>query len=307
MDTTPAKPAPPAPVAPVVDRAIAPGPRDTGRSRVIIYQHSPLFYWWPVWLFAFIFAAVTAMSGHKMAIVPHGTLPIEKRLVDIDGKQQERFVLVFDEKYKLATDEEGKATIGQPRFLVAPYKSLGTAFLFILLIVIFITNIQLRGLWSFAIAGSVIMLAIIFELAGWWAIIFDRLGHLSIFINLGGYLLLAITVLGLWLITFLFLDRQMYIEFGPGQVKMRLEIGGGVNIYSSRGTVVEKQRTDVFRHWILGFGSGDLIIHINGVPQPILVYNILNCDANLKRIQRLVAEQVVVSDAPSHPVIPAKP
>ncbi len=234
-----------------------------------------------------------------MAIVPDGAQSIEKRTIEVDGKAQERYVLVFGEKFKPAADEKGEATIGQPRYMVAPYKSLGTAFLFVLLIVIFITNIQLRGLWSFAIAGSVIMLSIIFELAGWWTIILDHLGNLSIFINLGGYLLLGITVLGLWLITFFFLDRQMYVEFSPGQVKMRTEIGGGVMIHSSRGTVVEKQRTDVFRHWILGFGSGDLIIHITGVVQPILVYNILNCDAALKKIQRLVAEQVVVSDAPS--------
>jgi hypothetical protein len=303
MDTTPAKPAPLAPTAPPAppapDQAIAPAPRDTGRSRVIIYQHSPLFYWWPVWLFAFIFAFVTYFSGHQIAIVPTGTSPIEKQTVDIKGKQQERFVLIFDEKFKPPTDDEGKAMIGQPRFLVAPHRSLGTAFLFILLIVIFITNIQLRGLWSFAIAGSVIMLTIIFQLAGWWTIILENLGNLSIFINLGGYLLIGITVLGLWLITFFMLDRQMYVEFSPGQVKMRTEIGGGVMIHSSRGTVVEKQRTDVFRHWILGFGSGDLIIHITGVPQPILVYNILNCDAALKKIQRMVVEQVVVSGAPA--------
>ena len=300
MDTSPAKPAPSPPPA-VADRAVAPAPHDTGRSRIIIYQHSPLFYWWPVWLFAFIFAFVTSMSGHKMAIVPDGAQSIEKRTIEIDGKPQERFVPVFGEKFKPAAGEKEEATIGEPRYVVAPYKSLGTAFLFVLLIVMFITNIQLRGLWSFAIAGSAIMLAIIFELAGWWTIILDHLGNLSIFINLGGYLLLGVTVLGLWLITFFFLDRQMYIEFSPGLIKMRLEIGGGVMIYPTRGTVVEKQRTDVFRHWILGFGSGDLIIHITGRPQPILVYNILNCDSALRKIQRMVAEQVVVSGGGSHP------
>jgi hypothetical protein len=295
MDTSPPKPAT-ATVAAAAPSAAAPAPADTGRTRIIIYQHSPLFYWWPVWLFAFIFALVSSMSGHKMAIVPDGTEEeIKKQTVDIRGKAEERYVLIFGEKFKPTTDDEGR-TEGSPQVVVAPYKSLGTAFLFVLLIVMFITNIQLRGLWSFAIAGSAIMLAIIFQLAGWWTVILDRLGHLSIFINLGGYLLIGVTVLGLWLLTFFFLDRQMYIEFSPGLVKMRLEIGGGVMIYPTRGTVVEKQRTDVFRHWMLGFGSGDLIIHITGRAQPILVYNILNCDAALRKIQRLVAEQVVVSE-----------
>jgi hypothetical protein len=298
MDTIPAKSAPtPLPPVPATtaSSAAAPAPADTGRTRIIIYQHSPLFYWWPVWLFAFIFAFVSSMSGHKMAIVPDGTEEIKKQTVEVRGKPEERYVLIFGEKFKPGTDDEGKLE-GTPEVMVAPYKSLGTAFLFVLLIVMFITNIQLRGLWSFAIAGGAIMLGIIFQLSGWWMVILDRLGHLSIFINLGGYLLIGVTVLGLWLLTFFFLDRQMYIEFSPGLVKMRLEIGGGVMIYPTRGTVVEKQRTDVFRHWILGFGSGDLIIHITGTAQPILVYNILNCDAALKKIQRLVCEQVVVSE-----------
>jgi hypothetical protein len=300
MDTKPAPtpPAQPAPALPPEHTAELP------KNRITIYQHSSLFYWWPVWLFAFIFAGVTALGGHKMAIIPNGNMPVAKRTVDLDGKHEERYVLVFGEKYNPAADQQGLGAIGEPTYFVAPYKSLGTAFLFVLLIVIFITNVQLRGLWSFAIAGSVIMIAIIFELAGWWGPLLDHLGNLSIFINLGGYLLLGVTVLGLWLLAFFFLDRQMYIEFSPGLIKMRLEIGGGVMIYPTRGTVVEKQRTDVFRHWVLGFGSGDLILHITGVPQPILLYNILGCDAALHKIQRLVSEQMVVSDSA---IKPAKP
>src|SRR4051794_15506876 len=190
MDTRPpvAKPIPPAPLPPE-------NAADLPRNRITIYQHSTLFYWWPVWLFAFVFALMTWLGGHKMAIVPNGTEPITKRTVEINGHPQERYVLVFGDKYKPAEDAEGQATIGQPRYMVAPYRGIGTAFLFVLLIVIFITNIQLRGLWSFAIAGSAVMIAIIFHLAGWWNIILDELGNLSIFINLGGYLLLGITVL----------------------------------------------------------------------------------------------------------------
>src|SRR4051812_23186167 len=129
MDTTPATPAPVSPVAPgsVEERAAATGSPDTARSRVIIYQHSPLFYWWPVWLFTFIFAFVTWVSHHKMVIVPDGTQKAEKHLVEFDGKRQDRYILVFDDKYKPPADDSGRATVGHPDYFVSPLKSLGTA------------------------------------------------------------------------------------------------------------------------------------------------------------------------------------
>src|SRR5688572_30606514 len=39
-----------------------------------VYHHSSLFYWWPVWLFGFLFAAVTWFGDTHMAIVPRGTV-----------------------------------------------------------------------------------------------------------------------------------------------------------------------------------------------------------------------------------------
>ena len=87
---------------------------------------------------------------------------------------------------------------------------------------------------------------------------------------------------------------------------MRLEIGGGEMIYGTAGMVVEKQRSDIFRHWVLGFGSGDVILRITGRGHPIELHNILNCDAAVRKIERLMKEMVVVSDnAPT--ATPAKP
>ena len=40
---------------------------------LVIYSHSPLFYWWPVWAVGFIMALLTLADGGRMAIVPDGT------------------------------------------------------------------------------------------------------------------------------------------------------------------------------------------------------------------------------------------
>jgi hypothetical protein len=78
-------------------------------------------------------------------------------------------------------------------------------------------------------------------------------------------------------------------------VRMRREIGGGETVYDTSGMVVQKQRSDLFRHWILGFGSGDLIVRPFGVANPIEMPNVLRVAAKVKRIETLVKEKVVLA------------
>ncbi|MGE3805782.1 MAG: hypothetical protein AB7K24_13995, partial [Gemmataceae bacterium] len=39
-----------------------------------IYEHSTLFYWWPVWLVGFVLAAVTWSSGTTLPIGNHDVI-----------------------------------------------------------------------------------------------------------------------------------------------------------------------------------------------------------------------------------------
>ena len=87
---------------------------------------------------------------------------------------------------------------------------------------------------------------------------------LDIRINAGGYLFISIGLFVIWLFTILFFDRQIYIEFEPGQFKVCTEIGGGEKAYDTIGMTLERQRSDLFRHMILGLGSGDLIVRTTG-------------------------------------------
>jgi hypothetical protein len=161
--------------------------------------------------------------------------------------------------------------------------------------VIAITNVHMRGLWSFFVLLVLIMLTFIAAAAGWWEAIFSGLGQLSIHINMGGYLLLSSVLFVLWLINFAIFDRQTYIIFAPGQVRMRLEIGGGETVYDTTGMVIQKQRSDLFRHWILWFGSGDLIIRPSGVANPIEMPNVLRVGRKVRLIENLVKEKVVLA------------
>jgi hypothetical protein len=111
---------------------------------------------------------------------------------------------------------------------------------------------------------AVIMLSIIFALAGWWDKILGAVKLLDIRINTAGYVFISLGLLLLWLFAFFFFDRQIYIAFVPGAMKVCLEIGAGEKQYDTIGMNIERERSDLFRHYFLGLGSGDLVIRTSG-------------------------------------------
>jgi len=64
---------------------------DVGEE-IRVYGHNNLFYWWPVWVLGFLFAALTYADGHVMAVVPEGT-QVEQAQV-VPGNSGPRNVLV---------------------------------------------------------------------------------------------------------------------------------------------------------------------------------------------------------------------
>src|SRR5262245_33950417 len=52
---------------------VSPGDRE-----ISIYDHTKLFYWWPIWALSFLFAIMTWYDGQRMAIVPSTTRIEEK-------------------------------------------------------------------------------------------------------------------------------------------------------------------------------------------------------------------------------------
>jgi hypothetical protein len=235
-----------------------------------VVSHSNLFYWWPVWAVGFILAVLTYFDGHRMVIVPSGTKVEDGRIVLPQGAQ------LSDDAVKLH---------------VAKYRGYGVLYAIVLLLVIVITNVPLRGLWSVVVIITIIMLSIIFHLAGWWEVILEKLALLHIHINAAGYLLLSIGLFGVWLVTFLLFDPQIYMVFSPKQLRVRQEIGGGEAAYDTTGMVIQKQRNDLFRHWVLGLGSGDLIVNTSGATAHHFdMPNVLFVGYKLRQIEDMLRE-----------------
>jgi hypothetical protein len=267
-----------------------------GQQEIKIVSHSTLFYWWPVWVVGFLMALLTYIDGHVLAIVPHGTKPL--RHVTGDGTQPDGSTLPIKNQDVLVVPE-GKSLPGggseAPHLLVAENTNLGVIYAIVLLLVIVITNVPLRGLWSVVVIVIIILGAIILALADWWRPIFEALNRLHIQINAAGYLLISLGLLVIWLVTFLLFDQQIYMVFTPGQLRVRQEIGGGEMAYDTAGMVIQKQRNDLFRHWVLGLGSGDLIVNTSGAnAHHFDLPNVLFVGYKVKQIEDMLREKPVV-------------
>jgi hypothetical protein len=143
---------------------------------------------------------------------------------------------------------------------------------------------------------TVLLGTIVMALAGWWDDILEALGHSHVYINAFGYLAISLPLLVLWLVVVLFFDRQMYMVFTPGQLRVCQEIGGGEVAYDTMGMVVAKRRSDLFRHWLLGIGSGDLLVKTTGAhTQQFEMHNVLFVSSKLQLIQDMLQTREVVS------------
>jgi len=254
-----------------IEQPQTPPPKPSADDRQItVISHSSLFYWWPVWAIGFLLGFFSLLSGYRMAVVPkdseivRGAEVIGPTLEGKETRYKDRDVLVLPERKYLTQDPDDPNSPPQKLRQIWKGREFGVLFAMVLLLVIVITNVPLRGLWSFMVIFLIVALSIIFALAGWWEIIFRYFGYLDIRINAGGYIFISSILFAVWLFTVLVFDRQIYMVFTPGQFKVCTEIGGGEQTYSTVGLTLEKQRSDLFRHWILGLGSGDLIVKTTG-------------------------------------------
>jgi hypothetical protein len=251
----------------------APPPAPSSSSdEVRVISHSNIFYWWPVWAVGFIMGIWTFwIDGGYMVTVPPGSKAViaeEVRYHDskdntvVTAKNRE--IIMAEDGKKLPRETSTSADPEQPRLHMARGKALGVLFCTTLLLVITITNVPLRGMWSVVVIITVVLLAVIVALAGWWEAIVTKLSLLDIRINAGGYFFISGILFTIWAIATFFFDRQTYIVFTPGQFKVCQSVGEGERVYDTMGLSLERQRGDLFRHYILGLGSGDLVVKTTG-------------------------------------------
>ena len=85
-----------------------------------------------------------------------------------------------------------------------------------------------------------------------------------------------------------------------GQVRIRKAIGDGEVAVDSSSIVLNKKRNDLFRHWLLGLGTGDLHVKTGGpANMEFDLPNVVLVGFKLARIQDLLREKEVAEQGPA--------
>lgn len=305
MATTPTPPSSLAPTRPAVGSA---NPRE-----ITLVSHSMLFYWWPIWLLGYIMALVTYFEDSRLAIVPADAKVTLQR-------GQEPGIVAYTIKARETEQEAAEAAKAtaktvRPNTLEAAVRTtetpgegdafktrvskktwLGPLFCVVLLLTVIITNVPLRGLWSFLVLLLLLVISLGISLVpNGWDSLLSTVGHLHVYINMAGYLFIATTVLVLWAVSTFIFDTRTYMRVTPGQIAVCEHIGASVRNIDGSRVELEKKRDDMFRHWILGFFSGDLVIRLTDTKEEIRLPNVLLIGKRIDAVQRLIREKQVVA------------
>jgi hypothetical protein len=219
----------------------------TKTPQVIIYGHSWLFYWWPVWVLGYVMALLTWL--HPVGV-----------------------------------------QIGNFSVLVSSSTSLGVIYALTILLTILITNTKMRGVASLVVVLVIGFLVLLFAYLDWWPDILAWFGNQTVFMDLGFYLFFSTGLLLLWLLTVFVFDHLSFWRVRPGQLTHEYVLGAVENSYDTDNMVFTKKQNDLFRHWILGLGSGDLEMQTMGGRGIVAkVSNVLFLNWKVFRIQSLIA------------------
>jgi len=214
---------------------------------MVVYSHTTLLYWWPVWVVGYLFAVLTWLQGQHFTF-------------------QDAVVVIH------------------------PSKNLGVIYTMVFVLVVLLTNATLRGMASALVITVLLAMTFLFAYLGWWEDIFDAMSRLAIFMNLGFYVFFSTAVFLMWVLSVFVFDRFDYWIIRPGQVVHQMVFGGGSRTYDTRGMSVYKLRNDLFRHWFLGLGSGDIHLASTGAAATEFVLeNVMFAGRKIATIQQLVA------------------
>lgn len=181
-------------------------------------------------------------------------------------------------------------SIGQaPAERIHYSNSLGLIFTMVLFAVLIVTNMTLRGMTAVAAVLGVLLVTVVFSLFGWWDAILYLIPDLTVHMNFGFYVLISTLVFLPWALAFFVFDRLTYWRIEAGQITRERLVGGGEESYDTSGIVFEEFHDDPFRHWMLGFGSGDLKISVRGAKNTeFLLPNVLFANHKVTQAQDLI-------------------
>ncbi len=270
-DKPPTPATPPAPVLP---------------QSLTVVSHTNLIYWWPVWLVGLILAALTLFEDNRLAVVPAGTT-----VKQVEANKLYEVTLPTE-----SLPMQDAVAAGKDAFPVriSRHTDYGIVYIVVVLAVTFGANVPLRGLASVAALLLIVLLTVVLAYFGWWGTVLEEAYGWHIMITLAGYLVPSIGLLILWLGTLFLYDPLRNLRISPGQLIVHRDIGDQSESFGTMGFVVEKRRTDLFRHWVLGLGAGDLIVKLPSQGLNVEFPNVMFVARRVAQIAELMKTQPMI-------------
>lgn len=259
-------------------------------QRVVVVSHSSFVYWWPVWVVGFLMALLTYFFGHQVAFVPTGT--IAERDARVDGYDGRRDVLIAPAGRPLPA---AATEVKQPRLFMTISNNLGIIWTLTLCLVAVVTNVHLQARRALILMAVLVAVSLAFALFGWWDALFRLVQVFEIHITGLGYLCISALLFVVWFLIELLHDRQTRLVFTPGELRVRTGLGRRERVYDTHGLVIELNRAAPIRHWLLGFGSADLVVHTSGAEPTRLEWpNVFRPARKVAQIQSMITGHAVV-------------
>jgi hypothetical protein len=214
-------------------------PGQTPHYKVV--SHSNLVYFWPVWLFGFIMAAISFVGGDRLAIVPEGTT--------VKAIAGEKFELTVPGKPTESLSHAAAVKPGQQAFPyhIAESTSLHLIYAILLLVVTLASTVTLRGLWSVINFMGILVLALLVYILGWWGAIIEELGRMHLYISAAAYFFPSLVLFLYWVMVVFIFDQRRFIIFSPGQIIVHKEVGDRQEVYDTSSVAVVKRLNDFVR------------------------------------------------------------
>src|SRR5215210_3683523 len=81
---------------------------ERGSREIKLVSHSPIFYWWPIWLLGYIMAFITYTEGHRLAILPSNE-NVKIEVTEWQGEGQEKAPAAYRVDIKGSTSSLNRA------------------------------------------------------------------------------------------------------------------------------------------------------------------------------------------------------
>lgn len=245
---------------------------------VTLRQHPDIFYWWPIWLLAFVLAGLGTWRGHHLVVAPPGAT-IE---TDASGT-----VAVTPPP---ATEDAPRPTVkvvgGVPR-------TGSVIFLVTLVLVVFLTAVQLgkvgevilMTLLGLGVVG--LLLATIYRPDFFESL--EVLRELPVYLSVGTYLFLGCTLFPLWVLSVLVFPHDT-LTFTGTHLVLQKDFGEIVQPYTP-GAVRVSVSSGGMKEYILGMGSGTVVVTLTGPePKTFEFHGVLFVGAKMAQVQRLIGQ-----------------